>query len=164
MKERIFGFLIILCVTAFLIALWISGKTYSKPSEVYQVYLNGKKIGLIESQDSLLNLIDNEQANIKETFNVDKVYPPAGLNIEEVYTYVNKLIDTEDIYNQIKEKDPFTIKGYVVTIYYNNDEAKDEDVKEPLKIYVGNILSLNSLLALQLFLRTETDKNPSPSD
>ena len=136
MKEKLFGVLITLCVIGLLVAMWMSNKTYSKPSEVYQVYLNGKKIGLIESQDNLLNLIDKEQANIKETFNVDKVYPPAGLNIEKVYTYNNKLSNTEEIYNQIKETDPFTIKGYVVTITYNNEDKDDDEKKEPLKIYL----------------------------
>lgn len=136
MKDRLFGVLITLCITALLIAMWFSSKTYSKPSEVYQVYLNGKKIGLIESQDSLLNLIDKEQASIKEVFNVDKVYPPTGLNIEKTFTYNEKLSNTEDIYNQIKEKDPFTIKGYVVTINYNNEDVEDDEKKEPLKIYL----------------------------
>ena len=141
MKEKLFGALITICVIGLLVAIGMSSKSFSKPTEVYQVYLNGKKIGLIESEDKLLNLIDNEQTSIKESFKVDKVYPPTGLNIEKVYTYNNKLSNTEDVYNQIKESEPFTISGYVVTINYKNDSTGEEGEEEPtppLKIYLLN--------------------------
>ena len=134
MKGKLIGTIITLCVAGLLVAVAIGSSSLGDPNEVYQVYLNGKKIGLIESKDSLLNLIDKEQSNIKESFNVDKVYPPTGLNIEKTYTYNNKLSNTEDIYNQIKETDPFTIKGYVVTVNYNQENYEEE--KPPLKIYL----------------------------
>ena len=37
---------------------------------VYQVYLNGEKIGMIGSQDELYALINEEQSSIKEEYNV----------------------------------------------------------------------------------------------
>ena len=136
MKGKLIGALITVCVVALLIAVGIGSKSLANPNEVYQVYLNGKKIGLIESKDSLLDMIDKEQASIKDSFKVSKVYPPTGLNIEKVYTYSNKLSNTQEIYNQIKESEPFTINGYVVTITYNNDD--NDEPKEPLKIYLMN--------------------------
>ena len=138
MKEKLFYFLIILFVGALLFFVGVGSKSAGSPNEVYQVYLNGKKIGLIESKDKLLDLIDEGQTSLKETFNVDKVYPPTGLSIEKVLTYDNNLSKTEDVYNKIKDEEPFTISGYVVTIYYEQitDAESDEKSKDPLKLYV----------------------------
>ena len=53
----------------------------------YQVYLKGEVIGLIEDEQSLYNLINNEQQNIKNEYNVDSVYPPNVFEIVETKTY-----------------------------------------------------------------------------
>ena len=137
MKGKILGFFITVFVGALLFFAAYASNDLSNPYEVFQVYLNGKKIGLIESEDNLLNLIDKEQSNIKEQFNVDKVYPPTGLIIEKVYTYNDKLNNTEEVYNQIKDSEPFTIQGYTVTITYSNDNLEEgEEPKKPIKIYM----------------------------
>ena len=142
MKGKINGFFITLFVGILLFTISLSSKSLGDPYEVYQVYLNGKKMGLISSKDDLLNLIDKEESSIKESFNVDKVFPPTGLSIEKVYTYSDKLNDISDIYNDIKKEEPFSIKGYTVTITYNNEaydyEGADESdgPREPLKIYL----------------------------
>ena len=137
MKGKILGALLTIFVTGLLIVVGMDNRTTGDPYEVYQVYLNGKKLGLIKSEDALLDLIDKEQSSIKETFNVDKVYPPTGLNIEKVYTYNDKINNTEDIYNEIKNQEPFTVHGYMVTINYNKSEDSEESkTKEPLKIYL----------------------------
>ena len=149
MKEKLQLLSILMFVVGILIIVGLGGKSLGEPNEVYQVYLNGKKIGLIASEQKLLDLIDKEQTSIKEQYKVDKVYPPTGLNIEKIYTYSNKLSDTDDIYNQIKDAEPFTINGYTVTITYPEKEVKNTDdenvdsksvedkiIKEPLKIYI----------------------------
>ena len=133
MRINIKGVLITLVLTGLLFFIGMDRRTYGDPYEVFQVYLNGKKIGLIKSDTDLYNLIDKEQGSIKEEFNVDKVYPPTGLNVEKVYTYSDKIDNTEDIYNEIKSKEPFTIQGYAVTITYNKDEETGE-TPEPLTI------------------------------
>jgi murein DD-endopeptidase MepM/ murein hydrolase activator NlpD len=147
MKSKIIGTIITLFVGALLFFVVLGTNNFDNPNEVFQVYLNGKKIGLIKSEDSLLELIDKEQSSIKEAFNVDKVYPPNGLVIEKVYTYSDKLNDTQEIYDEIKNSEPFTVKGYTVTITYNStkkavDEGSDlpevEDDRAPLKIYLLN--------------------------
>ena len=93
------------------------------PVEVYQVYLDGKKMGLIASKNELLDLIDKEQSSIKDEYGVDKVYPPNGLDIEKIYTYETELANVNDIYNNIKDSENFTIDGYDVTITYNEDKV-----------------------------------------
>ena len=95
-----------------------------KINEFYQVYLGGQKIGLIYSKDELYNLIDKEQEGIKKKYNVDKVYPPEGLDVEKVLTYKTNLKTAEQIYNEINDIDPFTIEGYEVTV--KKDDKKNK--------------------------------------
>lgn len=86
------------------------------PKEVYRVYLNGESIGLIKSKKELEEYIDNEQERIKEQYRVDKVYAPKNLDIEKEITYNEKVSAIKDIYDKIKDIEPFTIKGYKITI------------------------------------------------
>lgn len=99
---------------------------------VYQVYLDGEKIGLIDSKEKLYNLINNEQVEIKEEYNVNQVYPPKGFQIIKTNTYNKELSTVEEVYESIKEEKEFTIKGYTITI------RKAEEEAEPIYIYVLN--------------------------
>lgn len=118
MKGKIFGGIITILVAFILFFVGVDERVEGTPIEVYQVYLNGKKIGLISSKDELFNLIDTEQQEIKNKYKVSKVYPPNGLDVEKVYTYNDNIVSDQDIYNQIKDIEPFTIEGYTTTITY----------------------------------------------
>ena len=96
--------------------------------EVYDVYLDGKLLGTVRSKDALEKYIDREQKELKEEFEVKKVYKPNGLEIEKRLTHNAKFLSEKQIYNKIKSKKSFTIKGYVVNI-------KDDEGNEK-KIYV----------------------------
>lgn len=98
--------------------------TTSKINKYYQVYLGGEKIGLIESEERLYDLIDAEQKDIKEKYKVDKVYSPTGLEVHAISTYKTNLVTEEEIYDEIKDIDPFTILGYEVSITYASGEKK----------------------------------------
>lgn len=51
--------------------------------------LNGKSVGLLDSKDDLLALVDDKQQEIKDKYNVEKVYPPATLKtIEKQLTVI----------------------------------------------------------------------------
>lgn len=102
----------------------------NKTESLYQVYIDGQKIGLIESKDELYNLINEEQGEIKKKYNVDQVYPPKGFQIIKTNTYSSELSTPEIVYNEIKDEKTFTIKGYAITI-----KSEDEGV-EPTYIYV----------------------------
>ena len=109
-----------------------------KINEFYQVYLGGQKIGLINSKDDLYNLIDKEQEGIKKKYNVDKVYPPEGLEVEKILTYITNLKTSEQIYDEINDIDPFTIEGYEVTVKKGDKKIKfyilhKEDLDEAVK-------------------------------
>jgi len=94
------------------------------PKEVYQVYLDGEKIGLIESKDELYDLINKEQIEIKNQYKVDQVYPPRGFKLIKKNTYDEELSTAEEIYTYIKDKKPFTIKGYTITVKKKDSKAE----------------------------------------
>lgn len=112
---------------------------YYEAHEVYRVYLEGKSIGLINSKKDLEKLIDKEQEKIKLQYNVDKVYIPKGLEIQKETTYSNNIKKEEEIYNDIKDKESFTIEGYkgtIVTTKTTLDEATGEKIEKDVTKYV----------------------------
>ncbi len=107
-------------------------------NEFYQVYLGSQKIGLIQSKEELYDLIDKEQEGIKKKYNVDKVYPPEGLEVQKILTYKTNLKTVEQIYDEINDIDPFTIEGYEVTVKKEKSKIKfyilhKEDLDEAVK-------------------------------
>ena len=115
-KVGFIGILLILVVIGLLFCVGLNRVGLDAAREVYQVYLDGEKIGLIEDETALFDLIDREQELIKKQFGVDRVYPPAGLMTTKYVTYSNKLSSASEIYNLIESKSTFTILGYTVTI------------------------------------------------
>ena len=110
--KKLIGILLILC-TILTTGFTVLNKN---PKTVYRVYLKGKSLGLIESKIELENYIDKKQAEIKEKYNVKKVYAPTDLDIVKEVTYYNKVSSVKKIYNKIKDISPFTIGGYKITI------------------------------------------------
>ena len=88
----------------------------NKPQELYRVYLKGESLGLIKSKKELENYIDNEQEEIKKQYGVDKVFVPTDLKILKETTFDKRIKTTAEIYEEIKDKSPFTINGYVIKI------------------------------------------------
>lgn len=133
--NKIKGLTFSILLTSFLGLLlgfgFINQESHETPNSIYQVYLDGKKIGLIVSKEDLYTLINKEQVEIKNTYKVDQVYPPKGFQIIKENTYENNVATTREIYDYIKEDKQFTIKGYTVSIKYKDNE------EEPIKyIYV----------------------------
>ncbi len=98
------------------------------PRQLYNIYLAGKSIGIIESKEALENYIDEKQQELKNKYHVDKVYAPNDLDIVKEITYDNKISTVEEIYKKIeniKGASSFTIDGY--KIYIKGIEKKNED-------------------------------------
>ena len=131
-KIGIKGILLVLLVVGLLFVVGFTRTDTSKPHVVYRVYLDGERIGLLKNADDLYNLIDKEQEEIKAKYDVDRVYPPKGLEITEYITYENDFKSAEEIYNIIAKNSAFTVLGYVVTINYTGEE------KSPVTINVLN--------------------------
>lgn len=128
------GFTISVVITVILSILigilFLTEQELSLPNSVYQIYLDGEKIGLIESKTDLYDLINNEQKEIRDAYKVDQVYPPNGFSIEKYDTYDGETTTINAIYDKIKEEKDFTVKGYTIAI-----KSKDENVA-PKYIYV----------------------------
>lgn len=108
------------------------------PQKVYQVYLDGKKIGLIRDKEELLKMINDKQEDIRNTYKVSNVYPPTGFEILEYVTYDEKISSASEIYNKIQEVSDFTIEGYLVTITKSEVEGQDE-VKTQIQVIDENV-------------------------
>jgi len=135
-KDKIIIFLISGITCVLLCMFGFVDKYYDDAKATYKVYLNGKKIGLIEDKDELYDLINAKQERIKKKYGVDNVYPPNGFNIEKQLTYDEEISDTESIYNKIESLDDFTVKGYVVTIKATEEDDDGNEIKKDIKINV----------------------------
>ena len=96
------------------------------PDEFYRVYLHGKLIGVINSEEDLINMINDEQKEIREKYGVDEVHLPNGLEISKELTYSGIVNSVRSVYERIIETETFTIKGYQVTIKDPDGEKADK--------------------------------------
>lgn len=112
---------------AFLIVSVVNFSTkYSiKPKDVYKVYLDGKVVGNINDKQELEDYINEEQKELKEKYEVDKVYIPTGVDIKECTTYEKEVLTAKQVHNLIKEERPFTVKGYKITIKAKDNESEN---------------------------------------
>ena len=136
MKGKIISFLIVAIVAVSLFLVGFTKKNYGDAAEIYQVYLNGNKIGLLANDNDLYDLINEKQQEIKEKYGVDNVYPPNGFDIVKTYSYDEMINDVDEIYNQIEEVDDFTIKGYTITIHNTTPDEETGVVPEDIVINV----------------------------
>ena len=98
--------IIAVCIMTF---VNFADKYQISPKGVYKVYLDGKVIGNINDKKELEDYINDEQKDLKEKYDVDKVYIPSGVNIQKCTTYEKEILTAKQIHNLIKEEKPFTI-------------------------------------------------------
>ncbi|MDD6223615.1 MAG: peptidoglycan DD-metalloendopeptidase family protein [bacterium] len=141
-------------------------KINNSPKQLYRVYLGGKSIGLIKSKQELEEFIDNKQTEIKEKYNVNKVYIPKDLDIIQEITYEQKTLSAEEIYQKIqniKGAESFTIDGYKIVIHGIEKIIQDEEVKqtEDQTIYVldKDIFTNSVEKTVKLFVEEEDYEN-----
>ncbi len=108
--------IIIALIVSMILIIIVPQTRETTPKSVYRVYLAGKSVGLIKDKSSLDEYIDKEQQTLKEKYDADKVYAPEDLEIVKDVTYSDNISTTKEIYNKIKDIEPFTIKGYKITI------------------------------------------------
>lgn len=147
-KKTIITVLITLIAGIIVMLTSMTDKIYEDINTYYQVYLNGNRIGIIDNENKLYNLIDDNQSSIKSEYNVNTVYPPTDLKIVPVNTYEAKTDDVNMVYDRIEENDNFAIKGYVITI------------KGAEKTFKVNVLDKNVFYeAAKRFVRAFLDEN-----
>ena len=113
----------------------------AEPNTLYEVYLDGKSIGVVKSKKELEDYIDLQNSKYKEDYSVNRIYSPNGLAVEKILTYDKDISDVSSVYDKIQEEKPFTISGYQITIDYTSDkketDKETEEVKsEIIKLYV----------------------------
>lgn len=135
-KKTVFITFICLILSSFI--FFVGYKKMDNPQELYRVYLKGETIGYIENKELLEKYIDDAQIALKEKYNVDKVYAPNELDVIKEITYNQKISTEEEIYEKIKDKSPFTINGYKITIKGIQiiDEEQGEITTEDTVVYV----------------------------
>ena len=131
---------IILTVLALVLSsfvLFINQTKAYEPKEVYRVYLEGKTIGFINSKEKLEEYIDKEQQELKDKYNISKIYTPNSLDIIKEVSFNEEVSTEKEIYEKIKDIAPFTIKGYTFDIKGLEIISDTEKVKQPdVKIHV----------------------------
>ena len=128
MKQKTIIYTILALILSTSVFFFENTKNYD-PQEVYRVYLDGESIGLIYSKDSFEDHIDREEETIKKQYNVEKVYIPNNLDIVKEITYNEKVESVAAIYDKIKDKTSFTIKGYKITIKGIEDVTEQGTIK-----------------------------------
>ena len=99
------------------------------PNEMYAVYLKGKKIGTVKSKEEFNEYINKQEEKLKESFGVDTIHTPKGVEIKKIVTYSNKTNTNEEIYNLLVSSENFTIEGVVLKITKDNsDEGKMPEI------------------------------------
>lgn len=81
-----------------------------EPKEVYKVYLDGKVVGNVKDKEELEDYINDEQKELKEKYDVDKVYIPEGVDIQKCTTYQKELLTAKQVNNIIKKKNHLLLR------------------------------------------------------
>jgi murein DD-endopeptidase MepM/ murein hydrolase activator NlpD len=151
-KDKIISFLISIIVLVLYIVVYSYSKINTNIDKVYNVYLDGKIIGVIASKDELYELINQKQQDIKEKYNVKNVYPPETLKVLENYSYSSKVDEVYSIYEKIELLEDFSVMGYEFKIAKSDkhDEYSiyvlDKDVfYDGLKKFVLSFVSEDDL-------------------
>lgn len=154
-KDILLSITITILLGVFVFFVGSPEETLAAPNEVYQVYLNGETIGYLNSKKKFLELVDNKQEEIKRKFNVNKVYPPNGLEIEKTNTYNTEIKTAEEIYQIIEKNNPFTIDGYTITIKYDDQNKKPVYIHTLKKEYFEEAF----IKTMSAFIGTESLEN-----
>ncbi len=155
-KKEVTKTIILTCIIGvILLIIGLASRNFDYAGKFYQIYLNGNKLGVIQSKEELYALINEEQKEIKDMYHVQNVYPPSGFEIREYITYNDTLTTAQEIYETIKDKESFTVEGYTIKIKFKDDKNKelylnvlDENIfKEALTNVVTAFIDKNDFYA-----------------
>ena len=113
--------------------------TNREPKEVYNVYLDGTKIGTVKSKNTFLEYINAKEETLKDKYAVSKIYTPKGVEIKKVVTYNDKCDSNEAIYNLLVKEQNFTLKGVIIEI--EKELESDDENKKNIETTVINVTS-----------------------
>ena len=128
-KETIIYILTVIAIILISIFLSSGYKKSTEPRTYYEVYLDGKVIGAINSKEELENYIDKQNDKYKNQFGVDRVYSPKGLSIEKVLTYSSQISSVASIYAKIQNEKPFIIFDDLFALLDEDNLTRIESVE-----------------------------------
>ncbi len=129
----------------FLVVINFESLQNKTPNERYTVYLSGKMIGVVESDNEFNNYINLQEEKLKEKYKVDTIYAPKGVEIRKVLTYDNKFDSNEEIYNLLVNSENFTIKGQVINIVKEEEVVKEDEDGNEVAEKVEKVTTINVL-------------------
>ena len=150
MKVKDIIICVVVSILGFLIVYFTNNDQFKlfndeNPRVAYRVYLKGRSIGLIESEEEFNDYFNKKEEEVKKKYNVDSIYIPNDIDIEKDITYDDKLPSPEELYKLISETSPFTIKAYKVVVnrensteLVNDDNVSDENYDDEVVFYVLN--------------------------
>lgn len=143
--------LTVVILSIFIFIFGYNGNGRRDPNTYYAVYVDGNKIGMVDSEKRLDDYINVQEEKLKETYGVDTIYTPKGVEVKKIITYDNNIDSYEDIYKKLVNNKSFTIKGVVITISDKNNsefETKhinvvdkklfDDAITEIIKVFVDD--------------------------
>lgn len=138
--KKIVGIILLSLVFLVTCLFKIGSNVKAEPMSYFQVYLDGKAIGIINSKEGLEKYINEKNEEYKEKFGVDTIYSPNGLDIEKILTYSGKVDTIAQVYERIVDCKPFTVSGYQFTLTSTiseeeTDKSELEEKTRILKIY-----------------------------
>ena len=129
--------LLVVVLSLVAVGMGFSKWSVSNPVTLYNVYLDGKVIGTVESEEEFNSFINIKEEAIKDKYGVSKVYMPDGVNIQKVVTYDKSVDSNSVVYNRLIAENNFTIKCYIITITDTAvDSESGEESKTTKEVYV----------------------------
>lgn len=144
--KKVTGLIVLGLISVSVFLLGFDYRTTKEPNNYYQVYLDEKVVGTINSKEELEKFIDKRGDFIKKQYEVDSVFSPEGLEIRKVSTFSNKVDTVEKVYKTIEKEKPFTIRGYQLTIksefgskkiYVTEEKVFKEAAEDTIKTFIG---------------------------
>ena len=116
-KWSFFTILLVIFLSLSVFLLTFCKGTNSDPTVVYTVYLDGKAIGTIASEDSFNEFVNTKEDELKKKYNVDTVYTPRGVEIKKNLTYNNFINSDEQVYNKIISSKNFSFNTFLLKCF-----------------------------------------------
>ena len=135
MKKNKWTFSIIATIVLLISSIFLVGfklVNNKTPHELFAVYLDGAKIGVVKSKEKFDAYINAKEDQLREKYNVSKIYTPKGVEIKKIITYSSEYDTDESIYNLLVKKQNFTVKGIIIEI--TKDTEIDSTDDEPSAI------------------------------
>ena len=146
---------IIATTTLIILSVFLLGfklTTNKEPKEVYNVYLDGEKIGTVKSKEDFEKYINLQEEKLKQKYEVSKIYTPKGVEIKKVITYKDKFDSNEKIYNLLVKEQNFTLKGIIINIEKDlSDDDKKEEITTNEKFTSDNKITTINVTSKDIF-------------